>query len=260
MPSPPAVVRGRRSVTHPSEIALLPLTGPPVPPDSIVRHRSRLRSVRVCVCVFSFVTVSSAGDLMACVASAGRLARPATCCACLRSFCWGCSMRSEVRRQKARLRACCVRCFALWCVPSLLQVSWRGGDTCPFVFVLFPCRQMLLLKSLPVVSLSYRCRQRPSLFLLSLASLLQVQSCGVVCAGRIEYRFGCFPWLRASARLRDWPAYLEARYSPPPVRGLGHSSSDANVRHRGYVPASLPPPPFPRPLWRWRGPPTVGEW
>lgn len=175
---------------------------------------------------------------MACVASAGRLARPATCCACLRSFCWGCSMRSEVRRQKARLRACCVRCFALWCVPSLLQVSWRGGDTCPFVFVLFPCRQMLLLKSFPVVSLSYRCRQRLSLFLLSLASLLQVQSCGVVCVGRIEYRFGCFPWLRASARLRDWPAYLEARYSPPPVRGLGHSSSDANVRHRGYVPAS----------------------
>ena len=148
------------------------------------------------------------------------------------------SMRSEVRRQKARLRACCVRCFALWCVPSLLQVSWRGGDTCPFVFVLFPCRQMLLLKSFPVVSLSYRCRQRLSLFLLSLASLLQVQSCGVVCVGRIEYRFGCFPWLRASARLRDWPAYLEARYSPPPVRGLGHSSSDANVRHRGYVPAS----------------------
>jgi hypothetical protein len=44
-------------------------------------------------------------------------------------------------------------------------------------------------------------------------------------------------WLRASARLRDWPAYLEARYSPPPVRGFGHSSSDANVRHRGYVPA-----------------------
>ena len=105
------------------------------------------------------------GDLMACVASAGRRARPVTCCACLRSFCWGCSMRSEVRRQKARLRACCVRCFALWCVPSLLQVSWRGGDTCPFVFVLFPCRQMLLLKSFPVVSLSYRCRQRLSLFL-----------------------------------------------------------------------------------------------
>eukprot|EP00966_Prymnesium_polylepis_P058043 1344244-Prymnesium_polylepis.1 len=48
-------------------------------PDSVVRHRSRLRSVRVCVC--SFVTVSSVGDLMACVVSAGRRARPATCCA-----------------------------------------------------------------------------------------------------------------------------------------------------------------------------------
>ena len=169
MPSPPAVVRGRRSVTHPSEIALLPLTVPPVPPDSVVRHRSRLRSVRVCVC--SFVTVSSVGDLMACVASAGRRARPATCCACLRSFCWGCSMRSEVRRQKARLRACCVRCFAfVVCVVSSAGVLEGGGDTCPFVFVLFPCRQMLLLKSFPVVSLSYRCRQRLSLFLLSLTS------------------------------------------------------------------------------------------
>eukprot|EP00966_Prymnesium_polylepis_P029856 693440-Prymnesium_polylepis.1 len=46
---------------------------------------------------------------MACVASAGRRGRPATCCACLQSFCWGCSMRSEGRRQKTRLRACCVR-------------------------------------------------------------------------------------------------------------------------------------------------------
>ena len=158
--------RARSAIRHaPSEIALLPLTGPPVPPDSIVRHRSRLRSVRVCVCVSSFVIVSSAGDLMACVASAGRLARPATCCACLRSFCWGTfdAVRSE--ETEGTLRACCVRCFALWCVPSLLQVSWRGGDTCPFVFVLFPCRQMLLLKSFPVVSLSYRCRQRLSLFL-----------------------------------------------------------------------------------------------
>ena len=108
MPSPPAVVRGRRSVTHPSEIALLPLTGPPVPPDSVVRHRSRLRSVRACV--FSFVTVSSAGDLMACVASAGRLARPTTCCACLRYFCWGCSMRSEAEGTLA-----CVLC-QMFCI------------------------------------------------------------------------------------------------------------------------------------------------
>jgi hypothetical protein len=136
VPSPPAVVRGRRSVTHPSEIALLPLTGPPVPPDSVVRHRSRLRSVRACV--FSFVTVSSAGDLMACVASAGRLARPATCCACLRSFCWG--TFDAVRSEETEGTLACVLCQMLCIVVCAVSSAGvlEGGRYLPVRICLVP--------------------------------------------------------------------------------------------------------------------------
>ena len=131
--------RARSAIRHaPSEIALLPLTGPPVPPDSIVRHRSRLRSVRVCVCVFSFVIVSSAGDLMACVASAGRLARPATCCACLRSFCWG--TFDAVRSEETEGTLACVLCQMLCIVVCAVSSAGvlEGGRYLPVRICLVP--------------------------------------------------------------------------------------------------------------------------
>ena len=76
---PLVVVRGRRFVAHLSAIVLLFLIMPPVLPDS---GRSTLFTVELCLslCAF-FVIVTSAGDLLACVLSAGCRARSAICCA-----------------------------------------------------------------------------------------------------------------------------------------------------------------------------------
>ena len=88
--------------------------------------------------MFSFVTVSSAGDLMACVASAGRLARPATCCACLRSFCWG--TFDAVRSEETEGTLACVLCQMLCIVVCAVSSAGvlEGGRYLPVRICLVP--------------------------------------------------------------------------------------------------------------------------